>query len=135
MSKHRKSGYSFETFSFILSRDRGVCPGTFAPALVPGQRDTGTRIFFLSRDKRTTGRSVPVCSGTSNPVEAHNNHKDGVPCLIFMGMKQNSLVRRPLWLHACSVKNKQTNKKKLKFLKLPILNIFWRNFQGLVLGE
>ena len=28
------------------SRDRGVCPGTFAPALVPGQRDTGTRKFL-----------------------------------------------------------------------------------------
>ncbi len=24
------------------SRDRGLCPGTFAPALVPGQRDNGT---------------------------------------------------------------------------------------------
>ena len=38
---------------FVPGRDRGVCPGTFAPALVPGQRDKN---FFLSRDKGTTGR-------------------------------------------------------------------------------
>ena len=36
------------------SRDRGVCPGRFAPALVPGQRDTGTRKFFCP-----AGRPVP----------------------------------------------------------------------------
>ena len=40
---------------FVPGRDRRVCPGTFAPALVPGQRDTGTRIFF--------------CPGTSRPME------------------------------------------------------------------
>ena len=58
MSKNRKSGHFFEIFKSILSRDRGVCPGTFAPALVPGQRDTGARFFFSSRDKGTMGRPV-----------------------------------------------------------------------------
>ena len=61
-----------EICSFILARDvpgerslsRDICP-----ALVPGQRDTGTRIFFLSQDKGTTGRPVPVCPGTSRLVE------------------------------------------------------------------
>ena len=28
------------------SRDRGICPGIFAPALVPGQRDSWTRKYF-----------------------------------------------------------------------------------------
>ena len=48
----------FNSFCPGTSQDRAVCPGIFAPALVPGQRDTGTR-FFLSRDKGTTGRPVP----------------------------------------------------------------------------
>ena len=39
MSKNRKS---VDSFCPGTSRDRGVCPGTFAPALVPGQRDSGT---------------------------------------------------------------------------------------------
>ena len=43
---HSKTGKDvpniFENFKFILSKDRGVCPGTFAPALVPGQRYTLT---------------------------------------------------------------------------------------------
>ena len=56
----------------ILSQDRGVCPGFFNPALVPGQNDTGTRIYFcprtkgqreketiLSQYKGTRGRPVP----------------------------------------------------------------------------
>ena len=32
------------------------CPGTFAPALVPGQKDTGTRFFFVpgQRDNGTS---------------------------------------------------------------------------------
>ena len=47
------------------SRDREVCPGTFTLALVPGQRDTGTREMSLSRDKGTAGRPVPVFPGTS----------------------------------------------------------------------
>ena len=34
-----------------------VCPGTFAPALVPGQRDTGTRNFFCPGTKGQ--RDVP----------------------------------------------------------------------------
>ena len=40
------------------SRDRGVCPGTFAPVLVPGQRDTGTRNFFCPGTSRGTSRPV-----------------------------------------------------------------------------
>ena len=40
-----------------MGRDRGFCPRTFAPVLVPtGHRDKN---FFLSRDKGTTGRPVP----------------------------------------------------------------------------
>ena len=40
----------FNSFCPGTSRDRGFCPGTFAPAFVLGQWDTGTRNFFLSRD-------------------------------------------------------------------------------------
>ena len=50
-------------------RDRRVCPGIFPAALVPGQRDSGTRKLFLSRDKGTTGRPFPDCPGTSRPLE------------------------------------------------------------------
>jgi hypothetical protein len=45
-------------FLKILSRDREGCPGIFAPALVPGQRDTGTRKILcpgLSRDVPSRG--------------------------------------------------------------------------------
>jgi hypothetical protein len=56
------------------SRDRGACPGIFAAALVPGQRDSGTRKLFLSRDKGTAGQGnffVPGQrdNGTSRPLE------------------------------------------------------------------
>ena len=51
MSKIRKSGHFFEKFQLILSWDRGVCPGTFTPALVLGQRDAGARIFFCPGTK------------------------------------------------------------------------------------
>ena len=37
---------NFNSFCPGMSWDRGVCPGFFAPALVQGQRDTGTRILF-----------------------------------------------------------------------------------------
>ena len=62
---------SFWEGYFVPGRDKGVCPGTFAPALVPGQRDTGTRIFFCPGTKgqrdvpsrfvpgRPAGRPVP----------------------------------------------------------------------------
>jgi hypothetical protein len=57
MSKKRESGHFYEIFNSFCPGERGVCPGTFAPALVPGQRETGTR-FFLSRDKGTMGRPL-----------------------------------------------------------------------------
>ena len=54
-------------FALVLSRDRRVCPGIFAPVFVPGQRDSGTanlfcpgtkgqrdRETFLSRDAHST---------------------------------------------------------------------------------
>ena len=47
----------FNSFCPGTSRDRGFCPGTFAPALVPGQRDTGTRKFFCPGTKGQ--RDVP----------------------------------------------------------------------------
>ena len=47
------------------SRDRGVCPGIFAPALVSGKRDTGTRIFFCPRTKG----QLDVPSQFVRPVE------------------------------------------------------------------
>ena len=33
------------------SQDRGVCPWIFPPALVPGQRDNGTRTYFCPGTK------------------------------------------------------------------------------------
>jgi hypothetical protein len=45
--------------TYKLSRDRGVCPGIFFAALVPGQRDKET--FFPG----TKGRPVPDCPGLS----------------------------------------------------------------------
>merc|ERR1712051_365315 len=36
---------NFNSFCPGTSRDRGFCPGTFAPALVPGQRDSAQRYF------------------------------------------------------------------------------------------
>ena len=41
----------FKLFCPGTGRDRGVCPGTFAPALVPGQRDIGTRKIFCPGTK------------------------------------------------------------------------------------
>ena len=63
--------HPFPVFWFLLgklfcpgmSRDRGVCPGIFAPALVLGQRDTGTRIFFCPGTKGQ--RDVPSRGNTS----------------------------------------------------------------------
>ena len=72
MSKTRKSGDFLEIFKIHFIPGR---PGTeeFAPGhlLLPLSRDKGTlgQEFFLSRDKGTTGRPVPVCPGTSRPVE------------------------------------------------------------------
>ena len=78
------TGRPFPAFCVLLgnwfcpgtSRDRGVCPGTFAPALVPGQRDTGTRKFFCPGTKGQ--RDVPSCGNpntnwnlTSNQLLPH----------------------------------------------------------------
>ena len=61
----------FKSFCPGMGWDRGVCPGTLAPALAPGQRDTWTRIFFCPETKgqqdvpsrfvlgRPAGRPVP----------------------------------------------------------------------------
>ena len=54
--------------------DRGVCPGIFAAALVPGQRDGRQANLFLSRDKGTAGQANffvpgPRDNGTSIPLE------------------------------------------------------------------
>ena len=67
---------------FWTSQDRGVCPGMFAAALVPTQKDSGTRSLFLSLEKGrldketylswdngTMGCPVPDCPGTSCPME------------------------------------------------------------------
>ena len=45
----------FNSFCPGTSQDRGVCPGIFAPALVLGQGDSGTRFFFVPgrRENRT----------------------------------------------------------------------------------
>ena len=64
----------FNQFCPGTSRDRGFCPGTFAPALVPGQRDSGTGKTFLSRDKGTTGRP-----GLSRDVPSRGNTSLNVP--------------------------------------------------------
>ena len=55
---------NFNSFCPGTSRDRGFCPGTFAPALVPGQRDTGTRKFFCPGTSRGTSRPLEtlVCT-------------------------------------------------------------------------
>jgi hypothetical protein len=57
---------NFNSFCPGTSRDRGFCPGTFAPALVPGQRDTGTRKFFCPGTKGQ--RDVP---SRGNPTLNH----------------------------------------------------------------
>ena len=49
---------NFNSFCPGKSRDRGFCPGTFAPALVPGQRDTGTRKSFCPGTRKS------FCPGT-----------------------------------------------------------------------
>ena len=36
-------------------------------ALVPGQRDSGTRKLFLSRDKGTTGQAQNLATGQDGP--------------------------------------------------------------------
>ena len=70
IDNHKNKSWTFfsenrKLFCPGTSQDRGVCPGTTTSALVPGQRDSGTRKMSLSRDKGTAGRPVPVCPGTS----------------------------------------------------------------------
>ena len=77
----------FESFCPGTGRDRGICPGTFAPALVPGQRDTGTRIFFVpgQRDNGTSRlglsrdipRDVPSLGNTTMWWTYDLNHSNG----------------------------------------------------------
>ena len=49
---------NFKWFCPGMGGDRGVCPGIFAPALVPGQRDTRTRNFFVPRDVPSLGNTT-----------------------------------------------------------------------------
>ena len=59
----------FNSFCPGTSRDRGVCPGTKAPALVPGQMDTGTRISFCPGTKgqwNVPSRGNPSSSSSLN---------------------------------------------------------------------
>ena len=60
-----------EIWSFLLKKNdsfcqRGFCLGTFAPSLVPGQRDTGTRKFFCAGTKGQ--RDVPSRFVPGRPV-------------------------------------------------------------------
>jgi hypothetical protein len=67
-------GTKFFTGCPVLSRDRGVCPASFAPALVQGQRDTGTRKFFCSGTKGQ--RDVPSRgNATTNPSTDPPTHQ------------------------------------------------------------
>ena len=50
---------NFNLFCAGTSWDRGVCLGTFSPALVPRQRDTRQDFFFVPR-QRDNGTSRPV---------------------------------------------------------------------------
>ena len=65
-----------------LSRDICSCP-------CPGTKGHRDKNFFLSRDKGTTGRPVPVCRGASRPLETlicslsfriYQNQKMFLPC-------------------------------------------------------
>ena len=56
-SKTENLVFFLKILKFILSRDRGVCPGTFAPALVLGQRDSRTGKFFVP-GQRDNGKSL-----------------------------------------------------------------------------
>ena len=54
-----------------MSQDRGVCPRIFTPALVPGQRDSGTRKYFC-----------PGTKGQRNvPSQIVPGHPSGCPIL------------------------------------------------------
>ena len=66
----------FNSFCPGTSRDRGFCPGTFAPALVPGQRDARTR-FFLSRDKGTQDLSTFIRNSSSVSNSGGNRSRTG----------------------------------------------------------
>ena len=46
-------------WSFYLKIFNSFCPGTFAPALVLGQRDTGTRFFFVPGQREVPSQFVP----------------------------------------------------------------------------
>ena len=102
MSKNRKSGNFFGT-----SRNKGVCPGTFAPALVPGQRDNGTRFFFVpgQSENRTS------CPGLSRDVPRDVPSRNTLLWIIQLGP-----AKAQEWV--MSVKTKQ----KQKHIRLPKVN-------------
>ena len=100
-----------------LAREKGVCPGTFAPALVPGQRDAGTRIFFVpgQRDNGTSrpglSRDVPrdvpslgnpsgncISGGISVLISVRSwNFKDGGSLKAsFLAKNQHATKEKPL---------------------------------------
>ena len=70
----------------ILSRDmqdRGVCPQIFVPALVPGQKDTGTRKFLCPGTKGH--RDVPFRGNASSDA-----------MYILHGDIETLVIKRPL---------------------------------------
>ena len=70
----------FESFCPGTGRDRGIWPGTFAPALVPGQRDTRTRFFFFVPD---VPRDVPSLGNTMLNCTLGIYHCDFIPCWLW----------------------------------------------------
>ena len=85
------------------SRDRGFCPGTFAPALVPGQRDNGTRKIFCPGTKGqrdVPSRGNPSCHLIFSPPRSFLEFLQIVFCptefqgvVLFMGSISASNIR------------------------------------------
>ena len=66
---------------FWTSQDRGVCPGMFAAALVPTQKDSGTRSLFLSLEKGRWDKETYLSwdNGMSSPGLSWNVLSHGNP--------------------------------------------------------
>ena len=64
-----KKSKKIQFFWSVTSRNREVCPGIFDAALVPGQRDSGTRIFFCPGTKGRRDKDIFLSrdNGTSRP--------------------------------------------------------------------